>query len=161
MRGGRAWIAGVVAVLAVTVVVYGRLVWLAHGRDAAVVEPDFYRRAVAWDSTRAAQARSDALGWTLEAALGRPGDAGEAPLTLRLADGAGRPVEGAAVRVTATHNRIADRALRADLAPVAPGVYAARLPLPLGGLWDLDVEAVCGADRFVRRVRCDTERGSP
>jgi nitrogen fixation protein FixH len=161
MKDGRPWIAGVIAVLLLTVGANAWVIWLAHGRDAAVVEPDYYRKAVAWDSLRAAEERSAALGWTVDATLGRPDAAGEAALEVRLAARDGAPLEGASVTVAAIHNRIAGRAVRADLAPAAPGVYAARLPLGLRGLWELDVEATRGTERFIARLRRDTERGGP
>ena len=37
--------------------------------NGVVVEPDYYRKAVQWDSTMAHRAASDLLGWTATVAL--------------------------------------------------------------------------------------------
>lgn len=60
MKPAALWPLAVIGVLAVTV---GANVWLiqvAREPNGAVIEPDYYRRAVAWDSLAARQGRSDA-----------------------------------------------------------------------------------------------------
>jgi hypothetical protein len=152
----RLWPLAVVAVLALTVLANVAVFWAARDRNAAVVEPDYYRRAVGYDSTLAAQRRSDALGWHVEAELGAPGADGSASLSVRLLGRDGAPLDSARMRVSAVHNRAADHVVSAGLLPEGSGRYAIRLPLVLGGLWELDLEAVRGADRYRVRVHCDT-----
>ena len=152
----KVWPLGVALVLALTV---GLNLWvyrLASAPDAAVVEPDYYRKAVAYDTTLAERRASDALGWRLDAALGLPDATGAAPLTVRLAGPDGAPLDGARVRVRAVHNLIAGHAVEGALAPAGAGVYAASLPLRLRGLWELDFEIDRGGDRFTPTLRCDT-----
>ncbi len=156
MTPARLWPLAVVAVLAVTVGANVFLLVAAHGRDAAVVERDYYRRAVAFDSTLAAERRSDALGWRVAVELGRPDAGGSAPLRVQVTDRAGTPVDGAQVRVTAVHNRAAAHPVTAPLARVGIGAYAGTLPLGRRGLWELDLEATRGAERYLRRLSCDT-----
>jgi nitrogen fixation protein FixH len=152
----RLWPLGVVAVLALTVLANVAVFWAARDRNAAVVEPDYYRRAVGYDSTLAAEHRSAALGWRVEAELGEPGAGGAATLRVRLLGRDGAPLDSARVTVGAVHNRDAARVVRAALAPEGGGRYAAMLPLRLAGRWELDLEAARGTDRYRVRVHCDT-----
>ncbi len=156
MTPAKLWPAAVIAVLALTVVANAFLLYEAHDRDAAVVEPDYYRKAVGFDSTLADRRRSDALGWHVAVELGTPDADGNAALHVSLTDRDGAPLAGAEVRATAIHNRLAAHAVTATLAPVMGDGYATRLPLRLRGLWQLDLAIRRGADRFVTTLRCDT-----
>jgi nitrogen fixation protein FixH len=160
MRATRLWPAAVVAVLALTVGSSAMLVWFTRDPGLAAVEPDYYRRAVRWDSTAAEARRSAALGWRLDAALGPVGPAG-AVLTARLAGPDGAPLDDADVEVTAIHNRDALHPVRARLAPAGEGAYAARLPLRHAGLWELRLAAARGADRFTVSLRRDAPPDGP
>lgn len=153
--GGRLWPAVLVAVLAITVVANVAILRLASDPDAGAIEPDAYSKAVAWDSTAAARDASSALGWTLIARLEPAAAGGGARVVASLRDRAGAPVEGARVRVEAIHNGLARRFV-ADLAPAPDaGSYAAALPLPRPGQWELRVHAARGAERFVTSVRVE------
>uniref|UniRef100_A0A832MKV0 FixH family protein n=1 Tax=Eiseniibacteriota bacterium TaxID=2212470 RepID=A0A832MKV0_UNCEI len=154
MSPSRLWPAAVVAVLVVTVAANGVLLWAAHHGDAPAIEPDYYRKAVAWDSTLAARRASAALGWRADAVLG-PLAAGGAEVGVVLTDAAGAPLEGAHVRVTAVHNARGGRTVEAVLAPRGAGRYAARAPLGRAGLWELRIEAARGAERFAVSLRRD------
>ncbi len=156
MKKGAWWPIAAGGVLAATVAANGVLLYQANGRDAAVVEPDYYRRAVRWDSTLAERQRDAALGWRLDAALGALEPDGGASLAVRLADRDGRPIEGAAVRVTAISNLDAAHAVRATLAGGPGGAYAARLPLARRGLWELRFDVARGGERFSAALRRDT-----
>lgn len=152
MRAARLWPLGVAAVLAATVAGYALLYRAATGRDAAVVEPDYYRRAVAWDSVMAAERHGAELGWRLEAEVGPLTPQG-AVLRARLLDRAGAPLEGATVRVKAIHNLDAAHPVAGGLEPGPDGTYAARLPLRHAGLWELRFEVTRGTERFGTTLR--------
>ena len=158
MRAAKLWPLAVVAVLAVTIGANVVIYLLARDPGAAVVERDYYRRAVAWDSTMADERHSAELGWRLEAELGALG-AGGAPLTVRLADRDGAPLSGAAVRVEAVHNLDAGRPVTAELAPAGAGRYTARLPLRHAGLWELRFTATRGGERFAQSLRREAAGG--
>jgi nitrogen fixation protein FixH len=161
MRLARLWPVAVAAVLGVTIAVNGLLFWAARDRNAAAVEPDYYRKALRWDSTRAEDRTGAALGWRIEADLGALDPAG-ATLAVRLADRAGAPLEGAAVEVTAVHNLEALHPVVGRLVPVGPGAYGARLPLRRAGLWELRLEVARGGDRLRVSLRRDAApRGRP
>ena len=152
MRPARAWPLGVAAALLATAAGYAVLFRAATGPGAAVVEPDYYRRAVAWDSTARAERRAGELGWRLEADLGALTRAGSV-LTARLADRSGAPLDGARLRVSAVHNLDAAHPVAAELAPAGAGAYATRLPLAHAGLWELRFEAARGAEHAVFALR--------
>jgi nitrogen fixation protein FixH len=159
MRAARLWPVAIVVVLGLTVAANALIFWAASDRNAAAVEPDYYRKAVRWDSTMAEERRSAALGWSAAAELGGVGPAGT-PLTVRLAGPDGTPLDGATVEVTAIHNLDAGRHLTARLAPLGGGAYRARLPLRHAGLWELRLEAVRGRDRFRVSLRRDAAPGA-
>ena len=159
MRAARLWPVAVVAVLGLTVGVDAMLFRAAHDPDAAAVEPDYYGKAVRWDSTVAVERRSACLGWRLEARLGALTRAG-APLVVRLTGADGDPLDGAAVEVTAIHNRDALHPVSAWLPPLGGGRYGARLALAHAGLWELRFEATRGAQRFRTALRRDAAPAS-
>jgi nitrogen fixation protein FixH len=167
LRAGRLWPAALAAVLAVTVVANLALLHVASDPDALAIEPDAYAKAVAWDSASAGAAASHALGWTAQARLD-PAAAGGARVTVRIRDRAGRPVEGARVEVEAIRNGLARR-FRGALPPRPErdgadddrGTYAADLPLPRPGAWELRLRAERGTARFVTSLRVDLAPGAP
>ena len=151
----RLWPVAIVGVLAITVGANGWILYEAN-RDpnATVVEPDYYRKAVGYDSTLA-QARSDAaLGWRLTAEPGAFDPAGT-PLALALTDREGRAVAGAAVTLVAIHNLDAGHVVSARLVTGADGEALARVAFDRTGLWELRFEARRGSVRFTTDLRCD------
>ena len=154
VKGARAWPAAIVAVLAVTVAANAYLLHVATDRNGAVVEPDYYRKALAWDSTAALNARSEVLGWQLVAAIGPLDRAGTGRVSARITDRSGAPLTGATVRVTAIHNLEADRRLAAEL-PAVGDAYEGLLALRHSGLWELRFDVTRGADRFAVTARCE------
>ena len=151
MKASRLWPLAVTGVLFVTVLANVAMLILAGDPHASAVEPDYYGKALAFDSTLAAKARSGELAWRADATLARSGSG--AVVRLRLVDRDGRPVDGASVRVTAIHNRQPDARPEAELAAEGDGAYAASMPLHQAGLWELRVRAVRGADRFESELR--------
>ena len=156
MKAAQLWPAAVVGTLALTVGVNVVMLVLANDGDRAVVEPRYYEKAVAWDSTMADAARSEATGWKADAALSelaRP--ARGALLRVRLLDRNARPVEGATMHVEAIHNLDAGRRVEAAVGFQGDGVYEARLPLDRHGLWELRLRADRGSDHYEADIRRD------
>lgn len=156
MTGGRWWPAALGLVLAVTVVANVALLWTSSRDPSYAVEPDYYRRAVEWDSTVARRARSAALGWKADVALEAP-EAGGSTLRLVLTTKDGAPLDSAAVRAEASHNARGAELFEVTLAAVGPGLYAGRIPSARRGLWRVDLRATRGHDLFVERVTVDNE----
>lgn len=160
MRAEHLWIAGVVGVLVLTVAGNFWVLRVANTPNGMAMEKDYYHKAVQWDSTMAQGRRNEGLGWKAEADMGALDAAGEALLTVRLVDRAGRPVRGAAVHVQAIHNLQADRPTSGTLASAADGAYSAKLPLGRPGRWEVRVDAERGAERYTADLHCELGAGS-
>ncbi|HSR15089.1 MAG TPA: FixH family protein [Gemmatimonadales bacterium] len=151
MKSGRLWPIALVAVLVMTVAANALLLWAANDEQSLAFEPDYYRKALAWDSTAAAIARSAALGWTARGSI-EPGDGRTGILSITLTDSLGQPVPDAALTATATPiahgSRVASVALAGQ-----EGIYRGSFPLVYQGLYEIRVEAVRGTDRFLASLR--------
>lgn len=148
MRAARLWPLALGAVLGITVLANIWLLWAANDDQHLAFEPDYYRKAVAWDSTVAQGERSRALGWTATVALGTDGH-----LTVQLADTAGSPVDDALVAVEVIPVAHANRGETASLQATAPGRAETDIRLVYPGLHELRVTARRGGDRFTTTVR--------
>ena len=117
--------------------------------NGVVVEPDYYRKAVQWDSTMAHRAASDLLGWTATVALSADAaaagaDEGAATVRVTLTDAAGAGVTGAAVQAVLIHNADAGRPIELQLRDEGAGRYGVNVPLAHPGLWEVRVNASRG-----------------
>lgn len=148
MRAARLWPLALVAVLALTVIANVWLLFAASDDQHLAFEPDYYRKAVAWDSTVARAERSRSLGWVAAVTLGADGH-----LTVQLADSAGRPVDSAAATVEVIPIAHANRTLTIPLSRSGPGRSEAAVPLVYSGLHELRLTAVRGPDRYTTTVR--------
>jgi len=158
MRPGQWWPLALAAVLGVTVAANVFLLYAANDRNAAVVEPDYYRKAVAWDSTAAQSAENDALGWRLDAAILPLAADGTGMVQVRLAREDGTPVTGARVACTAIHNLDAAHRPRAEIVLDASGAGTLELPLRHAGLWELRFSVTHGDERFTASLRREAVR---
>lgn len=116
--------------------------------SGTVVEPDYYRKAVAWDSTMGVRAASARLGWRATAVLAGAAP-GAAALEVRLTDAQGAGVTGATVVATLIHNADAARHLAVPLRDAGDGRYVAAPALSHLGRWEVRIEATRGDARFV------------
>ena len=155
------WPTIVIAALSANVVLGIVLARVASSGASLTVEPDYYRKAVEWDSTLAQQRRNASLGWRLAPAMGARHGAEGGVLAFTIEDAAGLPVSGAEVRVEARQVAHADEPLVARLAPAEPGRYGGVVPMRRDGLWEFRVDAVRGSDRFTEVVRLDVSRTAP
>lgn len=156
MTRGIAWPIGIVTVLAVTIAANLYVMYLADHDPSFAIEPNYYAKAVAWDSTLAAAARSRALGWGITPVLSPFSERSGAHLSIALVDSAGAPVRGATVHVNALFIGDANRVVTATCVETnTPPRYATMLPVGHAGVWELHVTAVRGAEHFVKTVRVD------
>ena len=160
MKPGAWWPIAIVGVLAVTVAANVALITAARDPNAYVVEPDYYRKGVKWDSTMAQARASVALGWQVDAALRDWTPAGT-DLVVQLADSTGAPVAGADVSVEMINNLSPETPLHASPADAGTGRYRARVALPRPGLWELRLRARRGGKTFTADLRRDLARSAP
>jgi nitrogen fixation protein FixH len=128
---------------------------IATGDPTFAVEPDYYRKAIDWDTTMAQEARNAELGWSVSAQLERAARSGQGRLVARVTDRAGAPVAGARVVVDAFPSARAGEVVAAALEPEGDGVYAAGMPLGRPGLWELRVRVTRGEQVFTRIISQD------
>lgn len=145
-RKGLFWPWFVGALLVATVGGQGIMYYAATHDPTFAIEPDYYAKAVAWDSTMARERASAALGWRAWVTIAR-GPAGRPRLSVRVADSTGVPVTGANVRAVLISNLDAAHPLAVDLPDSARGQYEADLDRPHVGLWEVRLDVrTAGAD---------------
>ena len=148
MKSARLWPLALTAVLAITVAANFWLLWAANDDQHLAFEPDYYRKALAWDSTMAQGGRNLALSWQATARLDREGR-----LDLSLSDRQGLPLAGALVTVEVIPIAHADRIRTLTLTEGAAGRFGAATPLVYAGLHEVRVNAVYRGDRFTVVLR--------
>lgn len=156
MKPAALWPAAVIGALVVTVAANVVLLMTANDPRHSAVEPNYYQKAVAWDSTMAQEGRNEALGWSLVATLEEVSEG--AIVRAQVSDRAAAPVSGARVQVVGIHNLDSGRRLRGELREIEPGVYQALLPLRRTGLWELRFTVDRQGDHFTADLRRDLNR---
>lgn len=155
MRKDRIWPTAIISVL-VLYVAFGLIAARIATHDPNfAVEPDYYNKAVMWDSSLAQSHRSDALRWRLIPTLSPVGQSTPAILAFDVRDSSGEIVKGAHVSVEARQVAYAENVTSATLDERGDGDYAAKLPLVRPGLWEFRVVATRGSDRFATTLRMD------
>lgn len=115
--------------------------FLGAGTGSKMIEPDYYARAVDWDSTKARLDAAKTLGWTFEPGLSPMlNDSGTRLVSLHLLDEYGDPIEDARVDVVLfAHTQAQDRTETA-LEHSGAGMYQSRVKgMTTLGLWELRV----------------------
>lgn len=161
---GRAhrWPAGIAGVLLLNLGVGVVLMRVASADRHFAVEPDYYRRALAWDSTQAQLRRNAQLGWQLAPRLGPVEPVRGALLELDLADRSGVALANAHVTVEARQVAHAGEVHTLVLEPTErTGTYRATQPLVRTGLHELRIAATVGPERFTAHLRLDASRDGP
>jgi len=158
MKQGMGWPIGVATILALTVAANVAVMRIANDDPSFSVEPDYYRKAVHFDSTMAQQRTNLALGWGFDAAIDSIGDGTHTRLAVRLRDASASPLPGARVAVMARFNARANDTLTAVLEEQAPGTYVATLPIAHPGEWEVRIDATQGSQRFSASSRVTVVR---
>jgi nitrogen fixation protein FixH len=150
---GRAWPFAIAGILLAGIASNAAFVVLASSDPAAAVEPDYYRKAVAWDEEMAQEKRNIALGWSAHAALypGAQGTVGRLELTL--ADSLGQPLTGATIQALVMHNARAAAVQTVALRDDGAGHYTARVRADRPGLWEIRLSVERDTQRFTARER--------
>jgi hypothetical protein len=158
---GYQWPVMIVGLLVLGVVAnVGILLKGIEAKDDAV-EPDYYRKAVNWDASQAALAKSRQLGWkvdltpsVVESATGAAATPGVGQVTVRgsLLDDAAAPIDGAKVVIEAFSIRKSGQRTTVE-ATTAGGRFTAELPHTASGLWEFRVRATHGNDTYTEVLR--------
>ncbi len=154
MRAAAVWPLAIASVLGVTVIAN---LWLwreANAPGTGELEPDYYARAIAWDTTQVEHSRSVALGWRAEAVFVQATPLAT-ELRVQLARRDGAPLTGARVAVVGVHNLSSNAPESWPLAERSPGEYVAAVHPTHGGRWELRVSATLGTDRYMSVEHAD------
>ena len=123
---------------------------------AFATEPDYYRKALDWDTQQQRARASRALGWTARATADGTAPS-ERVLTVSIADAGGQPVSGAVLHAVAFPNARAGQARELSFRATAPGVYRTELGAARPGVWELRCNAVRGQERFEPTLRFELD----
>lgn len=154
MKKGWYWPWFIGALLVATAAGQGVMLYAATHDSTFSIEPDYYNKAVAFDTVINQDRENVALGWTASATIGAL-ENGTREVVLTLTDSSARPIPDAHVRVTAIHNLEGDRHVMQALVVQPDGRFTARLPLVRAGLWELRVDVMRGHERFTPSLRVD------
>jgi len=155
MKRGAWWPIGITTVLATTVAANIWVMRIASDDPSFAIEPDYYRKAIAWDSTLA-QARQDSiLGWRLTPTLQVVAATGKARLSATLTDSTGAPISGAVVKVAALPVARANEVHEVTLVAAGAGEYTAQLDSRRQGQWELRFDVRAGSTHFTDVARVE------
>lgn len=141
------WPLLVVALIALNMTIVAITVVKANSDPTNATEPNYYDKALKFNTLAAERDASKALGWKCDASF-EPGASGTL-LTLSLLNHEGKPVEGGVVTAEVFSNLRASERTQVPCEEVLPGVYASRVLVDRAGLWTVRVRAERGAEVFV------------
>lgn len=103
-----------------------------------------YEKGLAYNQNLAMAEAQARMGWTVDTKAEPVKDAGGpmADIAISYRDKDGKPVEGLVVRASLVRPTVKGHDHDVELKPLGKGVYGLRHPLPLAGVWDMDVVAV-------------------
>jgi hypothetical protein len=145
------WPVIIISLLGLNMTICAITVYAATRNPAAVtVEPDYYRKAVEWDSSRQIWSKPEEAGWDLTASARIEDDRGLIHLMI-----SGRASQ-VGLHALVFHRLQPD--VRTEIMLVRTGVdedssvYSGVLPSTRIGLWDLEIRDESEHVRFVRTV---------
>jgi nitrogen fixation protein FixH len=157
MKRGAWWPIGITTVLATTVAANLWVMRIANEDPSFAIEPDYYQKAITWDSTLAQERQDSILGWRIKPTLGILTATGKTRVNAILTDSLGAPISGAVVKVSALPVARANEVYEATLAAAGPGEYAGQLDAQRQGQWELRFEVRTGSTRFTDVARVDAK----
>jgi len=142
------WPGMIFALLAMNMCIVGITLYLAHADPSFAVEPDYYRKAVAWDETAQQHAINRQLGWTVQ--IDRASANGP---VVHLHDAHGEPIAEAHVQLIAFHNARANDRIEKTLKEREPGCYELDVAFDRPGSWELRFTITRGDDTFTATLQ--------
>jgi hypothetical protein len=154
------WPLGIVGVVCCFFIADGTLIYAAVRDKATAPEENYYEKAVKFDEQKARVIEAERVGLSADIMVA------EAPLAemprrvdLRIRNGSGQPVSGLSGTLTAI--RPSDSRLKnagsLTAVPDDDGLYRMLLKLPMAGLWEFELEANKGPEKYRVVVRKDVK----
>lgn len=140
--------------MAVVVLVNAIMVTFALSTYSGLAHKEPFSRGLAYNALLDTVERQERLGWQPSLAVAAPGADGTRAVTLGIADGEGKLLQGADARVVLVRPVGTSAAIEFAMSEIAAGRYAAVVALPASGQWDARISVAHGGDRaaFVRRI---------
>lgn len=160
MKAGMGWPIGIVAILGASVAANMVMMRIANNDPSFAVEPDYYRKAVFYDSTMAQTHRNLDLGWDVQTSADSIVQGKPTRLRVVLRDERARPVLGAVVQASVLFNARANDLTTATLTDEGTGVYSATLPINAPGVWEVRVNATRDTSHFTSSTRLTAVRSA-
>jgi nitrogen fixation protein FixH len=155
VKRGAWWPIAITTVLATTVAANLWVMRIANDDPSFAIEPDYYKKAIAWDSTLAQARENVLLGWRLSPELGIVAATGKTRISATLTDSLGTPISGAVVKVAALPVARANEVHEVTLAAAGAGEYAAQLDARRQGQWELRFDVRAGSTHFTEVARVE------
>lgn len=144
------WPLVIAGALILHVVAMMAMVAFATSDESYTVEPDYYKKALAWDERRAQDRHNTELGWTLEFTV-EPALPGTDPtLRVTLHDAGGEPIADARIDVETFSNIRRDDILTATISGDGEA-YTTPIPMRGNGRWEFRFHVTRGSDLFTYR----------
>lgn len=141
------WPALVIGLLAGQIVLVLVMAYLAVSDHSFAVEPDYYRKALRWNSEISQQQANRRLGWTMHIEVSEQADLmQQRDVRCAITDPAGLPVAGAHVEIVAFPHVRGNERQELMLSEPEAGRYGATVRMSQGGLWEFRITAQRGAD---------------
>jgi nitrogen fixation protein FixH len=152
---GMSWPIGIGAILMLTVGANIVVYRVANNDPSFAIEPDYYRKAVAWDSTASERRVSAALGWSAPISLVRTGSA----LALRAMprDANGTPLRGATITAQLFPIARSQHVDSVAMTESTPGQYSADVSQARAGLWEVRLSVTHGSNRWASVDRVEVQ----
>ena len=159
-KAGRFWAWLPAGLLGTMFVGLGTLAYIAIDDPSFALEPNYYDKAVHWDSSEAEARASNVLGLKLEFTSPLTvGANGSVNVQLGVKDRRELAFSGAQVQIEAFPNAYASHVEHILLRETAAGVYTGDLSRGVVGLWELRIVVKQGALRYGEVRRLDVVKG--
>ena len=140
------WIPGLfIGLMSLVVAVNGTMMYLAEHTFSGLDTDKAYQEGIEYNAILKNAAASAALGWTAKAEF--VDITGGHHLVVRIADKAGKPVDGLVLTVHLVRpiSTAFDQLLTLQPSGTEPGLYGADVQLPGAGNWELRISASAGS----------------
>lgn len=132
-----------VGAFGIVLVVNGALAYFATSTFTGLSTDNAYEKGRLYNRNLAAAKAQADMGWTVDTKVSpaSTADRPQADITITYRDSDGKPVEGLQVQATMVRPTAGGYDHRLELPPLGDGRYGGVFPLPLAGVWDMDVIA--------------------
>lgn len=133
-----------VGAFGVVLAVNGALAYFATTTFTGLSTENAYEKGRLYNQNLALAKAQAEMGWTVDTKVVPASGADQAKADIRVTyrDRAGKPVDGLTVRALMVRPTATGHDHEIDLPALGGGVYGGVVPLPLAGVWDMDVAAV-------------------